>query len=62
MFNELGWNHLGMDQYLGDKAKYAKSEIEKYYKENSLKLVEHIEKCEMPQSFVIKTVYVTYVA
>ena len=51
-----------MDQYLGDKAKYAKSEIEKYYKENSLKLVEHIEKCEMPQSFVITRLYKTYVA
>ncbi len=42
-----------MDQYLGDKAKYAKSEIEKYYKENNFNLVEHIEKCEIPQSFVI---------
>ena len=51
-----------MDQYLGEKAKYAKSEIEKYYKENSLKLVEHIEKCEMPQSFVFISAYITYLA
>ncbi len=62
MFYQLGWNHLGMDQYLGEKAKYAKSEIEKYYKENSLKLVEHIEKCEMPQSFVFISAYLSYLA
>jgi hypothetical protein len=41
-----------VDQYLGDKAKYAKGEIEKYYQENHTKLVEYIEKAEMPQSFV----------
>jgi ribosomal protein S18 len=47
------WNHLGMDEFIGDKAKKMKAQIEKLCVENKDKFIDYIEsKKTLPDFFI----------